>query len=80
MRKATRSWTCRTIAIGDIHSCSAALDALLDAIRPRPEETIVNPFASDFKQPPKVLWPTCHALMASNGCISMIRLSSRLSR
>ena len=32
----------RTIAIGDIHGCSAALDALLDAIRPRPEDTIVT--------------------------------------
>src|SRR3954468_2873104 len=32
----------RTIAIGDIHGCSAALDALLDAIRPRPEDTIVS--------------------------------------
>ena len=31
-----------TIAIGDIHGCSAALDALLDAIRPRPEDTIVT--------------------------------------
>src|SRR4051794_8114191 len=34
--------TARTIAIGDIHGCSAALDALLDAIRPRPEDTIVT--------------------------------------
>lgn len=32
----------RTIAIGDIHGCSAALDALLDAIRPGPEDTIVT--------------------------------------
>ena len=32
----------RTIAIGDIHGCSAALDALLGAIRPRPEDTIVT--------------------------------------
>lgn len=32
----------RTIAIGDIHGCSAALDALLDAIRPRSEDTIVT--------------------------------------
>jgi serine/threonine protein phosphatase 1 len=32
----------RTIAIGDIHGCSAALDALLEAIRPRPEDTIVT--------------------------------------
>ena len=32
----------RTIAIGDIHGCSLALDTLLGAIRPRPEETIVT--------------------------------------
>jgi serine/threonine protein phosphatase 1 len=32
----------RTIAIGDIHGCSMALDALLDALRPRPEDTIVT--------------------------------------
>src|SRR4051794_2061919 len=32
----------RTIAIGDIHGCSIALDALLDAIRPRPEDVIVT--------------------------------------
>jgi serine/threonine protein phosphatase 1 len=32
----------RTIAIGDIHGCSSALFALLDAIRPRPEDTIVT--------------------------------------
>jgi len=32
----------RTIAVGDIHGCSAALDALLDAIKPRPEDTIVT--------------------------------------
>ena len=32
----------RTIAIGDIHGCSAALDALLNAIRPRPEDCIVT--------------------------------------
>jgi Calcineurin-like phosphoesterase len=32
----------RTIAIGDIHGCSAALDALLEAIQPGPEDTIVT--------------------------------------
>src|SRR6476646_6469852 len=32
----------RTIAIGDIHGCSAALDALLAAIRLRPEDVIVT--------------------------------------
>src|SRR4051794_34181621 len=31
----------RTIAIGDIHGCSTALDALIHAIRPRPEDVIV---------------------------------------
>jgi hypothetical protein len=28
----------RTIAIGDIHGCSAALDAVLDAIKPSPSD------------------------------------------
>ena len=32
----------RTIAIGDIHGCSTALRTLIDAIRPRPEDTIVT--------------------------------------
>ena len=32
----------RTIAIGDIHGYTAALDALLGAIDPRPEDTIVT--------------------------------------
>jgi serine/threonine protein phosphatase 1 len=32
----------RTIAIGDIHGCSTALKALIGAIRPRPEDTIVT--------------------------------------
>lgn len=31
----------RTIAIGDIHGCLAALDAVLAAIDPRPDDTIV---------------------------------------
>jgi len=32
----------RTIAIGDIHGCRTALDALLAAIQPRPNDTIVT--------------------------------------
>jgi hypothetical protein len=32
----------RTIAIGDIHGCLAALDALLTAISPGPEDTLVT--------------------------------------
>ena len=32
----------RLIAIGDVHGCSAALRALLDAIKPAPEDTIVT--------------------------------------
>ncbi len=32
----------RTIAIGDIHGCSAALCALLDVIRPRSEDVIIT--------------------------------------
>lgn len=31
----------RTIAIGDIHGCSAALDALIDAIAPCSDDTVV---------------------------------------
>ena len=31
----------RTIAIGDIHGCLAALETLLAAIRPQPDDTIV---------------------------------------
>jgi serine/threonine protein phosphatase 1 len=34
--------TGRTIAIGDIHGCVAALDALLEAIDPRPDDLIVT--------------------------------------
>jgi len=32
----------RTIAIGDIHGCSQALAALLDAIAPRPQDVVVT--------------------------------------
>jgi serine/threonine protein phosphatase 1 len=32
----------RLIAIGDIHGCSAALNAILESIAPRPEDTIVT--------------------------------------
>ena len=32
----------RTIAIGDIHGCSAALDALIAAVRPRAEDVVVT--------------------------------------
>ena len=31
----------RTIAIGDIHGCSIALEALIDAINPKSDDTIV---------------------------------------
>jgi serine/threonine protein phosphatase 1 len=36
----------RTIAIGDIHGCSAALTALVQAIDPRPDDTLV--FLGDY--------------------------------
>jgi hypothetical protein len=36
----------RTIAIGDIHGCSLALRALLDASRPDPDDFLV--FLGDF--------------------------------
>ena len=31
----------RTIAIGDIHGCSIALEALIEAISPQPDDTII---------------------------------------
>jgi len=34
--------TSRTLAIGDIHGCLAALETLLAAIRPRPDDTIIT--------------------------------------
>lgn len=34
--------TGRTIAIGDIHGCSAALAAIINAIDPQPNDTIVT--------------------------------------
>ena len=33
---------CRLFAIGDVHGCSTALSTLIDAIDPRPEDTIVT--------------------------------------
>jgi len=33
---------CRTIAIGDIHGCSAALSALLKAVDPQPDDIVVT--------------------------------------
>ena len=33
--------TGRTIAIGDIHGCSDALAALIDAVGPRPTDTVI---------------------------------------
>jgi serine/threonine protein phosphatase 1 len=32
----------RTIAVGDIHGCAAALAALLEAVRPGPDDTLVT--------------------------------------
>jgi serine/threonine protein phosphatase 1 len=32
----------RTIAVGDVHGCSAALATLLDAVRPGPNDTVVT--------------------------------------
>lgn len=32
----------RTIVIGDVHGCATALRTLIEAIGPRPEDTIVT--------------------------------------
>src|SRR5690349_21757483 len=32
----------RTIAIGDIHGCLAALDAILEAVQPQPDDTLIT--------------------------------------
>ena len=32
----------RTLAIGDIHGCARALDALLAAVKPRPDDLLVT--------------------------------------
>ena len=36
-----RMTTRRTIATGDIHGCSVAFDALIEAIAPHPDDTII---------------------------------------
>jgi len=36
----------RTLAVGDVHGCSAALDALLSAVRPAPDDRLV--FLGDY--------------------------------
>jgi serine/threonine protein phosphatase 1 len=36
------SMASRTIAIGDIHGCSIALDSLIEAIAPQPDDMIVT--------------------------------------
>src|SRR3954452_17395447 len=40
-RGTTNPMTGRLYAIGDIHGCSVALDALLKAVDPRPDDTVV---------------------------------------
>jgi serine/threonine protein phosphatase 1 len=42
MEQAVPTMKSRTFAIGDIHGCSTALGALLEAVRPRPEDVIVT--------------------------------------
>ena len=41
-RKANNKRSGRTIAIGDIHGCSTALDVLIAALAPKPEDVIVT--------------------------------------
>jgi hypothetical protein len=43
------STTGRLFAIGDIHGCSTALQALIEAVQPRPDDTII--VLGDFKMP-----------------------------
>lgn len=38
--------TARTLAIGDVHGCSTALDALLESVAPRDDDTLV--FLGDY--------------------------------
>ncbi len=39
----------RTIAIGDVHGCSRALETLLATIGPRPDDVIVT--LGDYRNP-----------------------------
>ncbi|MFN7245328.1 MAG: metallophosphoesterase, partial [Microcystis sp.] len=32
----------RTLAIGDIHGCSKALDHLLEIVNPKPQDTLIT--------------------------------------
>ncbi len=40
--KAARGTPGRTVAVGDIHGCAAALAALLRAVAPGPDDTLVT--------------------------------------
>ena len=85
--------TSRTIAIGDIHGCSTALDALIGAIRPRPEDTIVTlgdwavarPYAGYAAYfPSKGAIPTLTRTLAvelgsAAGAVAVTRLGARAS-
>jgi serine/threonine protein phosphatase 1 len=56
----------RTIAIGDVHGCSAALAAVLEAVDPRPEDTVV--MLGDYVD----RGPDCRAVVAQ-----LIELATR---